>query len=95
MKAGFAPSATGHLLDLDHLGVGLSQAQLIATDGDLHGIAQRGYLADEYLGAAGDAHVHDAALDRALAVELYHLDGLADLDLTQCFHTFLSFFVKS
>ena len=73
MKAGFAPSATGHLLDLDHLGVGLSQAQLIATDGDLHGIAQRGYLADEYLGAAGDAHVHDAALDRALAVELYHL----------------------
>ena len=33
-------------LDLDHFGVGLPQAQLVAADGDFHGVAQGRHLAD-------------------------------------------------
>ena len=54
------------LLDLDHVGVSLAQGQLIAADIDLHRIAQGGCLADKDLHAFGDAHIHDAALYRAL-----------------------------
>ena len=34
------------LLDLDHLGVSLTNAQLVVADGQLHGVAQRCDLTD-------------------------------------------------
>ena len=80
------------LFNFDHFGVRLTQRQLVAAHGDLHRVAQGRDLAHEHLSALGDAHIHDTALDGALAMELDDFDGLADLDFTQCFHSFLSFF---
>ena len=42
---------------------------------------------NQYVGNLGDAHVHDAALDRAFTVQLCHSSGLADLYVFQSFHT--------
>ena len=74
-------------LNFDHSGVSLADAELVVADGQLHRVAQRCDLADVNLGALGQAHVHDAALDRALAVQLGNGDGLADLCIFQSFHT--------
>ena len=75
-----------NLFDFDHFGISLPQAQLVAADGDLHGIAQGGNLADVDLNALGDAHVHDPPLDGALPMELDDFHGLSDADIAQCFH---------
>ena len=79
------------LFNFDHFGVRLTQRQLVAAHGDFHRVAQRRYLAHEHLSALGDAHIHDTALDGALAMELDDFDGLADLDFTQCFHNLSPF----
>ena len=79
------------LFNFDHFGVRLTQRQLVAAHGDLHRVAQRRDLAHEHLSALGDAHIHDTALDGALAMELDDFDGLADLDFTQCFHNLSPF----
>ena len=79
------------LFNFDHFGVRLAQRQLVAAHGDLHRVAQGSYLAHEHLSAFGDAHIHDTALDGALAMELDDFDGLADLDFTQCFHNLSPF----
>ena len=79
------------LFHFDHFGVSLADRELIVSHVDLHGVAQRGQLAHIDLYALGDAHVHDAALDRALAVELQDLDGLADFRVSECFHPHFSF----
>ena len=78
-------------LYLDELGVRLAHAQLIAANGQFHRIAQRGYLAHIHLRAAGEAHIHNAALERALAVQLFNHCGFTDLDVLQGFHSSLSF----
>ena len=39
----------------------------------------------------GDAHIHDTALDGALAMELDDFDGLANFDFTQSFHNLSPF----
>ena len=78
------------LFHFDHLGVRLADRELVVSHVDLDGVAERGELADIDLYALGDAHVHDAALDRALAVELHDLDGLADLCVSECFHPHFS-----
>ena len=75
----------------DHLSVRLAHAQLIAANGQFHRIAQRGYLAHIHLRAAGEAHIHNAALERALAVQLFNHCGFTDLDVLQGFHSSLSF----
>ena len=69
------------LLDLDHLGVSLTNAQLVVADGQLHGVAQRCDLTDVDLDTLGQAHVHDAALDRAFAVQALDRSSLADLNV--------------
>ncbi len=74
------------LLYLDALGVPLADGQLIAPDRDLHRVAQGGHLSDINRCPLGDAHVHDAAAQGALAVELDHSDGLPHLCLLQCAH---------
>ena len=79
------------LFNFDHFGVRLTQRQLVAAHGDLHRVAQGRDLAHEHLSALGDAHIHDTALDGALAMELDDFDGLADLDFTQCFHNLSPF----
>ena len=80
------------LLNLDHFGIGFSERKLIAANRDLHRVAQRRNLTDVDLHALGDAHVHDAALDRAFAMELDNLDSIADLCFTQCFPTIFLLF---
>ena len=62
------------------------QAQLKAADRDFHRIAERCDLAHIHFGALRDAHVHDAALDGALTMQLHHLDRFADLGFSQRFH---------
>ena len=74
------------LLHFDEFGVALAYAEFIAAHGQFHGVAQRGYLAYIYLGALGQAHVHYAALERALAVQLLYDCVLADLNVLQSFH---------
>ena len=65
-------------LDFDHLGVAFAHGKLVAAHGQLHRVAQRSDLPDVDLGALGQPHVHDAALDRALAVQPLDLRGLSD-----------------
>ena len=72
----------GHSFHLDDFGVGLTQGQLVAPHGQLQRVAQRGNLAHADLHALGDAHVHDAALERALTMQLDHAAGSADLDIS-------------
>ncbi len=67
----------------------LAQGELIAPQIDLDGVAQRGHFADLHFHALGNAHVHDPALYRALAMKLYYLDGIADVCLPKCFHSSL------
>ena len=74
------------LLDLDHLGVSLTNAQLVVAHGQLHGVAQRCDLTDVDLDTLGQAHVHDAALDRAFAVQALDRSSLADLNVFKSFH---------
>ncbi len=76
--------------DLDHFSVSLADGKLIAADGDLHRIAQGSDLLHLDRNAFGDAHVHDAALDRALAVELLDRAGAADRNISECFHILTS-----
>ena len=85
-RIAFANRYAKFLFDLNHFGIGLSQGKLISPHCDLHGIPQRRHLADIDLRAAGNPHIHDAALDGTFPVELYHLHGLTDLSLFQCFH---------
>ena len=68
------PKATTELLgvDFDLVCLVLADGQLVATDVDLDGIAKRGHLDHLDLGALGEAHVHDAALDGAGAGECLH-----------------------
>ena len=80
------------LFDLDHLGVRLADRKLVVADGDFDGVAEGRYLADVDLGASRDAHVHDAALHRALAMELHDLDRRADRHFAQSFHAIASLF---
>jgi hypothetical protein len=70
--------AASEALDLDVVRLGLPERELVSADGYLYGVAQRGDLPDVDLAALGDAHVHDVALDGALAADLDHLDGRAD-----------------
>ena len=71
-------------LHLNHFGVGFAQGQLIASDSHFHGIAQRGNLSDGNGDALGNAHVHNSALDSALAVELDNGHGVTNFGLFQC-----------
>ena len=64
----------------DHFSVGLAHAQFVVAHGQFHGVTQRCHLADIDLNTLGDAHVHDAALHGAFAMQLCHRCGLADLD---------------
>ena len=82
-------------LNFDHFGVSLADAELVVANGQLHRVAQRCDLADVNLGALGQAHVHDAALDRALTVQLGNGDGLADLYIFQSLHTSFLLLVQS
>ena len=59
--------------DFDHRGVRLTDRQLISADCDLDRIAQGRDLTHVYLDPLGDAHIHDAALVRALTVQLLDL----------------------
>ena len=58
-------------------------------EAELDRVAQRGDLADKELHSAGDAHIHHAPLDGALAVEPDDPDGAPDLDIAQCVHVYL------
>lgn len=82
-------------LNFDHFGVSLADAEFVVADSQLHRVTQRCDLADVNLGALGQAHVHDAALDRALAVQLGNGDGLADLYIFQSLHTSFLLLVQS
>ena len=78
-------------LDFDHLGVAFAHGKLVAA----HGPAPSGRPAERPSGrrprCPWSAHVHDAALDRALAVQPLDLRGLSDLDVPECPHLALSF----
>ena len=76
------------LFDLDHLGIRFAQGKLIAANRYFHRVAERRNLADENVHTLRDAHVHDAALYGALAMQTNNLAGIADLDLFQCLHWF-------
>ena len=74
------------LLYFDGGAVCLTQRQLVAAHGDFHGIAERRDLADKDGHTLGDAHVHDAALDRALAMQTDDRYRLTRLYLFQALH---------
>jgi len=78
--------AASEALDLDVVRLGLPEGELVAPDGYLYGIAQRGHLPDVDLAALGDAHVHDVALDGALAADLHDLDRGAYGNLPEGLH---------
>src|SRR5699024_8516070 len=68
----------------------LAERKLVTAHGDLDRIAQRSHLAHENLSASGDAHVHDAATGRALALDPTHGNGRAAGRVPQIAH-FLRF----
>ena len=72
--------------EFDSIRIGLAHAQLVVAHGQFHGVAQGGNLTDIDLNTLGDAHVHDAALHGAFAMQLCHRCGLADLDVFQSLH---------
>ena len=71
---------------LNQLCITAANGQLIAANGQLHRVAQRRHLAHVHLRAAGQSHVHDAALERALAVQLLDHCVFSNLDILQRLH---------
>lgn len=77
-------------LDLDALGVTLTDGELVAADRDLHGIPQGSDLTDVNGGAFGDPHIHDAAAQRPLAVQWRVTVTVCPIfAFQQCAHRFL------
>ena len=78
------------LLYFHHFGISLPDGQLIAADVQLDGVTQRRHLADRHVYTLGQAHIHDPAAHSAFAVDLDHLDGGADGNFSQRFHSISS-----
>ena len=79
----------GLLLHLNHLDVRLAQAQFVAADHHFNRIPQRRDLAHINIRPLRDAHVHDAAFDRAFACHFHDGDRLAYIHLFQSSHDVL------
>ena len=79
------------LFDFDHFRVSLADRQFIVSHIYLDGVSQRGKFTYIYFNALGDAHVHNAAFNGSLTVQLNNFDGLADFNVSECFHVFCSF----
>ena len=73
-------------LNLDHISVRLAERKLVSAHSNFDRVAERCNLADVNFDAFGNTHVHDATLDRTLAVKLYDFYGISDLCLPSGLH---------
>ena len=73
---------SGLRLDLYHLGVGLPDGKLVATNGDLDRIAERRCLTHMKGRSLRDTHIHDSSLDGTLAGDLRYDAVLTRLNLS-------------
>ena len=69
----------------------LAQRKLVAAHRNFDRIAQRRHLANIYLSPARQAHIHDAAAGRALALDLTHGNSCAARRSSQIAHCFSPF----
>ena len=79
----------GLLLHLNSFDIRLAQAQFIPADHHFDRVAKRRDLADVDVRPLRDAHVHDAAFDRAFARDFHDGDRLAYIHLFQSSHDVL------
>lgn len=78
-KAGENSHRKKALLRFNHLCIGFAQGKLIASDGNFHRVTQWRNFADIHLDTLCDTHVHDSALYRTFAGQLFDTNRLTDL----------------
>ena len=70
--------------DLDPLGFLQPQCQLIAPQGDLHGVAHGGHLLQHHLGLGRQAHIQQMVPQGPVAAHRGNKRGLAGLQFVHC-----------